>query len=51
MEDFFDDLALHLMWEIYRKDFQLFGYDFDDPSRKGPKREIDLEEIHRKLAA
>jgi hypothetical protein len=49
VEDFFDDLSRHLMWEVYRKDFQLFGYDFDDPSRKEPKREIDLAEVHAKL--
>lgn len=47
---YFDDLSRHLMWEIYRKDFQLFGYDFDDPDRKEPKRPIDLDEVHAKLA-
>jgi hypothetical protein len=46
---FFDDLSRHLMWEIYRKDFQLFGYDFDDPDRREPRRDIDLAEVHAKL--
>ena len=49
-EDYFDDLARHLVWEIYKKDFRLFGYDRDDPARKGPKREVDLAEVHAKLA-
>ena len=49
VEDYFDDLSRHLMWEVYRKDFQLFRYDFDDPSNKMPKGEIDLEEVHRRL--
>ncbi len=48
--DYFDDLSRHLMWEVYRKDFQLFGYDFDNPGRKEPVREIDLAEVHAKLS-
>lgn len=51
IEDYFDDLSKHLMWEMYRRDFQLFRYDFDDPSRKGPLGEVDLAEIHARLAA
>jgi len=50
VEEYFDDLSRHLMWEIYKRDFQLFKYDFDDPSNKMPKAEIDLDEIHKKLA-
>lgn len=46
---YFDDLSRHLMWEIYRKDFQLFRYDFEDPDNKFPKGEVDLEELHFKL--
>lgn len=46
---YFDDLAHHLMWEIYKKDFQLFRYDADDPDNKFPKGEIDLDEVHAKL--
>ncbi|QLH13905.1 sulfotransferase family protein [Paracoccus pantotrophus] len=46
---YFDDLSRHLVWEIYKKDFQLFKYDFDDPDNKLPKNEIDLDEIHAKL--
>lgn len=49
VSDYFDDLSRHLMWEIYKKDFQLFGYDFDDPDNKMPKGEVDMDEIHAKL--
>ncbi|WGV15747.1 sulfotransferase family protein [Fuscovulum ytuae] len=49
VEDYFDDLSHHLMWEIYKKDFQLFRYDFDDPSNKMPKGPVDLDEVHAKL--
>jgi hypothetical protein len=49
VEDYFDDLSRHLMWEIYKRDFQLFRYDFDNPSNKMPLGEIDLEEVHAKL--
>jgi hypothetical protein len=51
VEDYFDDLSRHLIWEIYHKDFQLFRYDFDDPSNKLPIGEIDLDEVHLKLGA
>lgn len=46
---YFDDLGHHLMWEVYRKDFQLFRYDFDDPDNPLPKGEVDLDEVHRRL--
>ncbi|RYG92848.1 sulfotransferase family protein [Loktanella sp. IMCC34160] len=49
VEDYFDDLSMHLVYEIYKKDFQLFKYDFDDPSNKMPVGEIDLDEVHAKL--
>ena len=49
VSDYFDDLSRHLIWEIYKRDFQLFRYDFDDPDRKLPKGEVDLAEVHAKL--
>ncbi|MFQ6547240.1 sulfotransferase family protein [Aestuariibius sp. 2305UL40-4] len=49
VEDYFDDLSMHLVYEIYKKDFLLFGYDPQDPSNKMPVREIDLTEVHAKL--
>ena len=48
--EFFDDLSMHLMWEIYHRDFRLFGYDFDDPGRREPVAEVDLDELHARLA-
>jgi len=49
VEDYFDDLSIHLMFEIYKKDFQLFRYDFENPANKMPTGELDLQEIHAKL--
>ncbi|GGL51891.1 sulfotransferase family protein [Wenxinia marina] len=49
VEAYFDDLAMHLMWECYRRDFQLFRYDFENPANKMPTGEIDLAEVHAKL--
>ena len=50
VEDFFDDLAKHLIWEIYKRDFELFRYDFENPGNPMPLGEIDLDEVHRRLA-
>ncbi|MDO5631731.1 MAG: sulfotransferase family protein [Paracoccus sp. (in: a-proteobacteria)] len=49
VSEYFDDLSQHLVWEIYKKDFQLFRYDFDNPDNKMPKDEVDLDEVHAKL--
>lgn len=49
VEAYFDDLSQHLMWEIYKRDFQLFNYDFDNPGNKMPKGPVDLDEVHAKL--
>ncbi len=49
VEAYFDDLSMHLVYEIYKKDFQLFRYDFENPGNKMPLGEIDLEEVHAKL--
>ncbi len=49
VEDYFDDLSMHLIYEIYKRDFRLFKYDFEDPSNKLPIGEIDLDEVHAKL--
>ncbi|MFV0291730.1 MAG: sulfotransferase family protein [Paracoccus sp. (in: a-proteobacteria)] len=49
VSEYFDDLSRHLIWEIYKKDFQLFKYDFDDPDNKFPIAEVDLDEVHAKL--
>ena len=36
VEDYFDDLARHLVYEIYRRDFDLFRYDPTDPAQRAP---------------
>ncbi|MEM0948954.1 MAG: sulfotransferase family protein [Pseudomonadota bacterium] len=51
VEDFFDDLSMHLIYEIYKRDFELFRYDFANPANKMPTGEIDLDEVHAKLGA
>ncbi|PVA07572.1 sulfotransferase family protein [Thalassorhabdomicrobium marinisediminis] len=51
VEDYFDDLSKHLVYEIYKKDFVLFKYDFENPGNKMPVGEIDLDEVHAKLGA
>ncbi len=49
VEDYFDDLSMHLVREMYKRDFDLFKYDIDDPSNKMPLGEVDLTEVHAKL--
>ena len=49
VEDYFDDLSMHLVYEIYKRDFDLFKYDAQDPSNKMPIGEIDLDEVYAKL--
>ncbi len=49
VEAYFDDLSMHLMYEIYKKDFVLFKYDFENPANKMPLAEVDLDEVHAKL--
>ncbi|ETX28538.1 sulfotransferase family protein [Roseivivax isoporae] len=49
VEAYFDDLSMHLVYEIYKRDFELFRYDFENPANKMPTGEIDLDEVHAKL--
>jgi len=49
VEDYFDDLSMHLVREIFKRDFDLFKYDFENPGNKMPIGEIDLDEVHAKL--
>jgi len=48
IEDYFDDLSIHLTHEIYRRDFNLFNYD-KHPYSGPPVKEIDLDFVHAKL--
>jgi hypothetical protein len=47
--EYFDDLSMHLMHEIYHRDFALFRYDFENPDNQSPLGDIDLHEVHAKL--
>lgn len=51
VEAYFDDLSMHLIYEIYHRDFELFRYDFENPGNKMPLGEVDLDEVHAKLGA
>ena len=48
IEDFFDDMSIHFVHEIYRRDFNLFNYG-RDPNGNPPVKEIDLDFVHAKL--
>jgi hypothetical protein len=48
--EYFDDLSIFIMHDIYRRDFNLFRYS-KEPGEGGPVKPIDLEEVHAKLAA
>ena len=50
VEDYFDDLSMHLVYEIYKRDFELFRYDFENPGNPNPVGEIDLDEVDKKLS-
>jgi hypothetical protein len=50
LEDYFDDISIYLMNDIYRRDFNLFKYD-RNPNSGGPKKAIDLDEVHAKLSS
>ena len=49
VEDYFGDLPMHLVYEIFKLDLEAFKYDFKDLSNKMPIGEIDLDEVHKKL--
>ena len=49
IEDYFDDLSRHLVYEIYKLDFDIFGYDFEHPAQKAPIKDMDMDLIHRML--
>ena len=47
--DYYDDLSMHLVYEMYKRDFRLFKYDESDPGNLMPTGQIDLDEVHAKL--
>ncbi|MEO0866374.1 MAG: sulfotransferase family protein [Pseudomonadota bacterium] len=46
--DYFDDLAVHIMTDIYRKDFAAFGYS-TEPGNGAPDQPLDVEHINSVL--
>jgi hypothetical protein len=50
LEGAFDDLSMHLVYEMFKRDFDMFKYSFEEPANKMPIGEIDLDEIHAKLS-
>ncbi len=51
VEAYFDDLSMHLVYEIYKRDFELFRYDFENPANPNPVGKIDLDEVHKTLGS
>ena len=49
VEEYFDDLATHIVTEVYRKDFRIFGYDWT-PGTEAPRRARDIDDINDRLA-
>jgi hypothetical protein len=47
---YFDDLTLHLVHEIYRWDFDLFGYTPFEPGQVMPHAPLDRDAANRRLA-
>ena len=43
-------IRLLLVYEMFKRDFDLFKYSFSDPTNKIPIGEMDLDEIHTKLS-
>lgn len=46
--DYFDDLAIHIMSDIYARDFSVFNYSLD-PATAAPVAPLDAAEITTKL--
>ena len=46
----FGDLSMQLVYEMFKRDFDMFKYCFEDLANKMPIGEIDLDEIHAKLS-
>lgn len=49
LADWFDDLSMHLMHEVYRWDFDLLGYDRFDLARLAPRSAPDAAAISARL--
>ncbi|MEM1160028.1 MAG: sulfotransferase family 2 domain-containing protein, partial [Pseudomonadota bacterium] len=49
VEDYFDDLAVHIVTDVYARDFEVFGYS-RTPGRGAPEHPLDAGEITARLA-
>lgn len=49
LASYFDDLGVHFMQELYRWDFELFGYDRCDPDARAGAA-LDIEALNQRLA-
>ena len=50
VSDWFDDISVHLMQEMYRWDFELLGYDRFNPAQMQPIRALDVAAINARLS-
>ena len=50
LEGAFDDLSMQLVYGMFKRDFDMCKYCFEDLANKMPIGEIDLDEIHAKLS-
>ncbi len=48
VEDYFDDLAQHIVSDVYARDFEVFGYS-REPGHGAPVAELNADEINEKL--
>ena len=48
VEDYFDDLAQHIVTDVYARDFEVFGYS-TEPGRGAPTRPLVADEINAQL--
>ncbi len=48
IEDYFDDLAQHIVTDIYERDFAVFGYS-REPGRGAPEKPLDAAKINAQL--
>ncbi|MEM6623764.1 MAG: sulfotransferase family protein [Pseudomonadota bacterium] len=48
VEDYFDDLAIHIMNDVYGRDFEVFGYD-RTPGKSAPSEPLDGARITEAL--
>lgn len=48
--EYFDDFTVDLMRQTYAQDFDLMRYDPNDPSRRAPIGDMDLDQINTQLA-